>query len=363
MTLLYGAGVVFEQNEWAQGRVTEADFQVLQQYKCGIVRLHAIRLYQIMPSDGVIDESFFVNTVDKFVALAKKYGMNITIDIGDWSTGQAFGGMGFPTWMTTGFTNRGDFQNAFWDLDNPACTHQRQRFLEIWHFIAARYKDAKNVGFSIYNEPLNGAGSRFGINIHGMTDAQFSDHIGTSYSSFMEQVSDTIRDAGATIQPIIVNSPFTYYLKDQKKIDRNNVFWDVHLYYDARTNFAAWTKLFEDRQNHFSSLGMNMIMGEWGIYDWTYFKSIDYKAVLTQLLDYIKSKGVEFVTWLGYGAFRTDLSAQQKEDVLSIVCVPATNLITEPPGQHAVGTVAAVIFAGSITAFVIWLATRKRRKR
>jgi hypothetical protein len=73
-----------------------------------------------------------------------------------------------------------------------------------------------------------------------------------------------------------------------------------------------------------------MIMGEWGIYDWVYFNSVDYKAVLTQLLNYIKSKGVEFVTWLGYGAFRTNLTATQKEEVLNIVCVPATNLITEP---------------------------------
>lgn len=360
---MYGAGVVFEWNEWANGYITETDFQVLQQHNCGIVRLHATRLARIMPTDGVIDESFFVNYWDKFVALAKKYGMNITLDIGDWSTGSQYGGAGFPTWMTFSFATAADFQKAFWDLTNPACSHQRQRFLEIWRFIADRYKDEKHVGFSIYNEPLNVPNKNFGVNMHGLSDAAFSDYIGTQYSLFMEQLSDTVRAAAATIQPIIVNSPFIFYLKDQKKINRPNIYWDVHLYYDANTNYAAWTKLFDDRQNYFAGLGMPMIMGEWGIYDWVYFTSIDYKAVLTQLLGYIKSKGVEFVTWLGYGAFRTDLSAQQKEDVLNIVCVPATNLITEPPGQHAVVKVAAVVLAGSITAFIIWLATRKRRKR
>ncbi len=331
--MIYGAGVVFEESEWYGGYVTEADFQVLQQHNCGIVRLHAIRLYQIMPSDGTIDQNFFINTIDKFVALAKKYGMNITLDIGDWNTGSQFGGGGFPTWMTAGFATAADFQKAFWDLTNPACDHQRQMFIQVWHFIADRYKAETHVGFSIYNEPLNVANKHFEINIHGLSDAAFSNYIGTQYSLFMEQISDAIRGAGASIQPVIVNSPFVFYLTDQKKINRSNVYWDVHLYYDVNTNYVAWTKLFDDRQNYFASLGMPMIMGEWGIYDWVYFNTIDYKAVLTQLLNYIKSKGLDFVTWLGYGAFRTNLTAIQKDEVLNIVCVPAKIPITEPVTQ------------------------------
>jgi hypothetical protein len=331
MTLIYGAGVVFEEAEWFGGHITEADFQLLAKYGCGIVRLHAIRLYHIMPTDGVIDQNFFANVIDKFVALAKKYKMNITIDIGDWSTGSQFGGGGFPTWMTTGFATAADFQKAFWDLTNPTCNHQRAMFLKVWQFIADRYKTEIHVGFSIYNEPLNVANKHFENNIHGLSDAAFSDYIGTQYSLFMEQLSDTIRGAGAAIQPIVVNSPFVFYLKDQKKINRANIYWDVHLYEDPQTNFAAWQRLFDERQNYFASLGMPMIMGEWGIYDWTYLKSIDYKTALTDMFNYIKSKGVEFVTWLGYGAFRTNLTAQQKDDILKIVCAIASNVITEPP--------------------------------
>jgi len=330
MALIYGAGVVFESNEWHGGYITETDFQLLQKHKCGIARLHAMRLYQIMPTDGTIDQTFVVNYMDKFVALAKKYGMNITLDIGDWNCGADFGGAGFPTWMTAGFATAADFEKAFWDLTNPACDHQRQMFLQVWHFIADRYKGEKHVGFSIYNEPLNVANKNFGVNIHGLTDAAFSDYIGTQYSLFMEQLSDTIRGAGATIQPIIVNSPFVFYLTDQKKINRSNIYWDVHLYVGPNANYAAWTKAFDDRQNYFASLGMPMMLGEYGIYDWVYFKSVDYKTILQQQIDYIKSKGIEYVTWLGYGAFRTDLTATQKEEVLNIVCVPATNLLTEP---------------------------------
>jgi hypothetical protein len=328
MTLQYGAGVVFEEQEWFGGHISEADFQTLKSYNCGIVRLHAIRLAQIMPSDGVIDTNFFITYIDRYVALAQKYGMNITIDIGDWSTGSQYGGNGFPTWMTTGFATAADFQKAFWDTTNPACNHQRAMFQSVWQFIANRYKNVPNVGFSIYNEPLNVPNKHFEINIHGLSDAAFSNYIGTQYSLFMENVIDVIRATGAALQPIIVNSPFTFYLTDQKVIQRSNVYWDVHLYVDAQTSVMQWEIMFDARQNYFSSLGMPMIMGEWGIYDWAYFATIDYKATLTALLDYIKSKGVEFVTWLGYGAFRTNLTAQQKADVLSVVCVAATNLIT-----------------------------------
>ncbi len=77
----------------------------------------------------------------------------------------------------------------------------RAAFAALWAFMAERYPDNPLVRFSIMNEPFC---------LVTIPDGKTAEHLAESYSAFMEDVVDAIRQAGATRHKVHVDKPFLW---------------------------------------------------------------------------------------------------------------------------------------------------------
>jgi hypothetical protein len=111
----------------------------------------------------------------------------------------------------------------FFDIDMRAQDRNRAAFVDLWKYIASRYKDNPWVMFGVMNEPLC---------LVDIPDQAAASRLSRSYSLFMERISDAIRSVGAS-QPIVVDFPFLFDSQGSyilNPINRDGIVWEVHPY-------------------------------------------------------------------------------------------------------------------------------------
>jgi hypothetical protein len=226
---LYGA--TWPGNSPEESWFTIDDVRRIKEAGGNCIEIHLMPLPDLMPTRNVPDEAHFSTWVDKWVAWATQYEMYCILDITgigarwDWEIA-----LTFPNWLWEGLyttpTTKAEYDaimRDFFDLNVAKQDVNREAFINLWKFIANRYKDNPYVMFSIMNEPFCGsAPENHDINIP----------LGQSYSTYMTMVVDAIRSVGAQ-QLVFINKPYLWdsqWRMTVQPVNRDNIVWEDHFY-------------------------------------------------------------------------------------------------------------------------------------
>jgi hypothetical protein len=148
---------------------TDEDYIRLRSWNVTAARFQ-MRWDLLEPQLGNYSESY-MRTIDSEIALAKKYGIYIILDMHHYHWSKHFSyanGFGFPEWLVYGYPNDIEGENQseddFWfgkgpngteaSLSNPS---QQDRFIAAWKLIASRYANEPAVAaYDLFNEPPRG---------------------------------------------------------------------------------------------------------------------------------------------------------------------------------------------------------------
>lgn len=201
-----------------------------------------------------------------------------------------------PSWIWSGLyttpTTKAEYDviaRDFFDLDISIQNNNRAAFVNLWTFIANRYKTNPYVIFSIMNEPLC-------LVSPDHDDSNIA--LGQSYSTYMTTIVDAIRSTGAQ-QLIFINRP---YLWDSAwnwavyQVNRDNIVWEDHAYVTAGTNLAAW----ESNINQYVQLfmvgfGKPLYIGEYAFNPMNVMHTSypsTWQTILADMVAYMDSKQV-----------------------------------------------------------------------
>jgi aryl-phospho-beta-D-glucosidase BglC (GH1 family) len=274
---------------------TEDDVRQIRDYGGNVFEIHDSRLGQIMPQRGVVDENYFVNWMDKWVAWGEKYKVYYIIDIG--GLANFSWGPTYPTWLWEGLypepTNDAECDaivRDFFDTNISKQDVNRQAFIDAWKFIANRYKNNSYAIFSIMNEPL------YHIDKPNSSTAR---HLGDTYSTLMTQVVDGIRSTGAQ-QIILIDKPDVWYLSNVKPVDRNNIAWEDHLYVSSGFNISQWKSSMDTYvQKYTVDFGKPFFVGEYGVDP--PLAVADWQNAISQEVAYLNTRPIAGRQWHQWG--------------------------------------------------------------
>jgi len=126
------------------------------------------------PPPAPYNETYF-RLIDEFIAKAKARGMNVIFDFGQFGWGRSVGGnAGAPDWTVASECRDlpGPLPNAppqastsvgcayfnFWENESVDGVRIQDAYINLWRFVAERYKDEPAVSiYDLYNEPFGGA--------------------------------------------------------------------------------------------------------------------------------------------------------------------------------------------------------------
>jgi aryl-phospho-beta-D-glucosidase BglC (GH1 family) len=194
----------------------------------------------------------------------------------------------------------------------------RQSFIDLWVFLANRYKDKQYVMFGIMNEPFSHC---------TITSRAQSQHMGYTYATYMAQVVDAIHNAGAT-NLIFIDKPYTWADSgdinpvDVQPVNRDGIVWEDHYYVDTDTTaqINLWKARLDAGIAKFTvQFGKPFYIGEYGPFPTNLAGWLD---VLTQLTAYLQGK-VAGRAWHEWGAlageYYNEFSVADSETLLSTV--------------------------------------------
>ena len=312
-----------------------ADVKRMKQAGATCMDMHTIGLPELMAKRNVPNEPFFTTWVDVWVDWCTQNQMYCILNIqgldaeADW----AFY-LSMPPWLweglyaTPSYTNKAACDSIirdFFDLDIAKQNINRAAFINLWKFIAKRYKDNPYVIFSIMNEPF------WAVDI---PDEATAIHLGQYYSTFIEQIVDSIRSTGST-QMVFIDFPFLFDHDGRptvKPVDRDSIVWEAHVYGNVwepnnetfKANLNNYVKLFV------TEFKKPLFIGEYGFGNTLGIRENgnNWKPVLFGEVEYLKSLpllGRHFVSWDDmYGEHATfsgasDLTAEESEWVIKTV--------------------------------------------
>ena len=308
--------------------INEAPFSYedIQQTKIwggNVLSFYGIRVEWMMPEKNVIDENYFKNNLDPLAEGCKDLELYCIIGLGEWKWSSYFGqGGGMPEWMFEGKYNKTEADKwqsirDFWDVNATIQEDNRGYFIDVWKFIANRYKDNPYVLFSIWDEPC------------GALDHEAYDEVlrfGHSYARFMEEVVDAIRSTGAK-QIIIINRPYLWYLSDVRPVNRE-VVWDNHAYIRGSSD-AEWYDDYVKRSADIfiEDFGKPLFWGGFGLYPHSLYNTLDYQTILQNNVKLFNELGFCGYIWLQWGNLYGEyyyklgygLTAEQTQDIISII--------------------------------------------
>jgi hypothetical protein len=253
------------------------------------IELHENGVPELMPTRDVINQEAFIDRMDTWVNWVTSNQMYCIIDMRGFSASADWAiSLGLPTWLWNGYptpTTEAAYNaiiEDFWNLSAHNQDLNRQAFVDLWSFIANRYKDNPYVLFSISNEPFAG------LNITGDTSIRY---FGQSYSTFMGQIIDGIRSAGAN-QIIIVNAPFLWDSQGRATVQsviRSNVMWEAHAF------VASWCPTLNSWEGAINSyiqtyaigFGQPLYIGEYGSNPPNYPQ--DWETILAGQVSYLNN--------------------------------------------------------------------------
>jgi hypothetical protein len=249
---------------------TLADVQRMKNAGATCIEMHQIGIPELMPGRDLPNEKFFENWVDVWVDWCTQNEvyciLNVT-GLGAWEDWAFY--LSLPYWLWDGIYPAPDHTDKqacdaiirdFFDLNVTKQNINRTAFIHLWKFIANRYKDNPYVIFSIMNEPF------WQVEI---PDESTAIHLGQSYSTFMEQIVDSIRSTGAT-QQVIIDLPFLWdhnWRFTVQPVNRENIIWEAHAYGSVwepglesfKSNIKTSIQLFVN------DFGKPLFVGEYGI--------------------------------------------------------------------------------------------------
>ena len=264
-----------------------------------ILEIHGLRFKNMMLERGIIDEVWFVNNLDKWVSWCEQMQIYYIINMRNFKWSSSRGCM-MPDWFLEGRYDPPYDETTcdkacidLLDVDNPLQEDNRQDFIDLWEFIANRYKNNKYALFGIMNEPL----CRVQLN-----DSSLAKHLGVTYSRFMEGVVDAIRSTGAK-QLIFVDRPYVWYLSNVQPVKRSNIVWEDHLYVQTKyepKNVNSWKTAMDNKIQRFvRDFGKPLYMGEYGSYPFSAYDEglSDWRAILAQQVEYLNSSEIAGYSW------------------------------------------------------------------
>jgi len=242
---------------------TEADIQTMKANGANYVELHICRFNEVMPTKDVLDTSYFTDWVDVWVDWATDNEMYVSINIAGFKYSSSYN---IPDWIWSSNystpSTKADWDEIirdFFDTDEPKMGGSRASFVGAWEDIANRYKSNDYVLFNIMNEPL--------ITVD-LIDAATAQHLGETYSEFMEDVVDAIHATGAE-NIIIIDVPFVTsypnYVSNIQPVDKSGIIWEQHLYMSSSYTFAQWCSALDTRLSRLvGTFAKPVIVGEYG---------------------------------------------------------------------------------------------------
>jgi hypothetical protein len=284
------------------------DVKRMKQAGANYIELNGLPLPDLMRERNVPNESYFTNWVDVWVDWCTQTKMYCTLNIPspddrwDWAYYQTI-----PSWLWAGISDPPSPAKKaacdativdFFDLDVAKQDANRAAFINLWKYIADRYKDNPYVMYGILNEPFAGV---------DVKDAAL--HLSHSYSTFMEQVVDGIRSTGSK-QNVIIDRPFLWSSRDGAQIvdavDREGIIWEAHEYVNVAVTptFPYFMGQMDEIVRQFvTEFKKPLMIGEYGIDPLTDIRTTyasNWREILASEVAYLDSKplvGRQYVNW------------------------------------------------------------------
>jgi len=186
--------------------------------------------------EGIIDQSYFSQHLDKVVSWCSKYGVYVILDMHQWKGGSQWGGRGFPQWITAGYSTTELARDTFaYELisgqGNGA--YLQERFKLAWQTLIGRYKDNPSVvGYQILNEPF----------IVFLDFEKRGAELGPMIMDFMDRVALSLRSIDP--ETMILYSPYQNYDTDggaryNRKPALANIAWGRN-HYDYASSYHEY---------------------------------------------------------------------------------------------------------------------------
>jgi hypothetical protein len=309
--------VNMDHNEYNHGYFTAEDVALMQTHGGNCLELNGFRVGYMMPSRGSIDSAYLAK-LDGYVDICENAKMYMIFTFDDMS--YATWGSGMPNWMLDGHGyGTAPYSEAtvnqalldFFDTDNTLHNDNRQSFIDLWVFLASRYKDKQYVMFGIMNEPFSHC---------PITSRTQSQHMGVTYAHYMEQMVDAIHAVADNL--IFIDFPYVWYVSDVQPVNREGIVWEDHLYVNTNTpaDIASWKSGIDAMVARFAGdFGKPFYLGEYGPFP---TNLTGWLNVFTQLTTYLQGKMAGHA-WHEWGAlageFYNEFSVADSETLLSTV--------------------------------------------
>jgi hypothetical protein len=300
-------GATYDANFPEETWFTEDDVKRIKEDGGNLIEIHLNPLTRLMPQRNVVNEKYFETWIDKWVNWATKYQLYVILDITgigarwDWEIATSF-----PSWLWEGLyttpTTKAEYDDIirdFFDLNVSKQDVNREAFINLWKFIANRYKDNPYVMFSIMNEPF------CGVYFMGPYDSNIA--LAQSYSTYMEMIVDAIRGEGAQ-QIIFINKPYLWdsrWRMAVQPVNRDNIVWEDHLYVSSDFTIDQW-KSFIDKyvQKFVTEFGKPLFIGEYGFDPLSVIRAnydSSWKNILNEQIVYLDNSPIAGRQWHNWG--------------------------------------------------------------
>jgi hypothetical protein len=288
-------GATWDANSPEETWFTLEDINRIKEAGANLIEIHLNPLTRLMPTRNVVNEEFFSVWIDKWVDWTTQCQLYVILDITgigarwDWEIATSF-----PNWLWEGLystpTTKEEYDviiRDFFDLNVSKQDINREAFINLWEFIADRYKDNPYVMFSIMNEPFCGvAPSNDDSNIA----------LGQSYSAYMTMIANAIRDTGAQ-QLIFINKPYLWdsqWRMTVQPVNRDNIVWEDHAYVNKYSpTFDDWKKEINKAVQKFvNGFEKPLFIGEYGFDPMSLIRTnytTTWKQILTDQVAYLDS--------------------------------------------------------------------------
>jgi hypothetical protein len=292
-------GTQIDSNEYAKGYFSPQDLQTIKSYGGNCVEIHQLRVGKMMPQRNAIDESYFINNVDQWVSWCEQAEVYCLLNVREFKWVSY--GAGMPDWMLDGHGygsapyNESTVDKAFIDFldtDNPLHDDNRQCFIELWKFIANRYKNNQYAMFGLMNEPL----------CQISLDGTQATHLGITYSNLMEQIVDGIRSVGAD-NLVFIDRPYVWDWNRVQPVNRTNVVWEDHLYINPSFSLDQWKSMIQNQIVHrfMGDFQKPVYMGEYGFAPFSVYEDGYWPSDLAGEVAFLKSSGIAGYSWHTWG--------------------------------------------------------------
>ena len=278
-----------------------SDVQRIKSNGGTVLELHMMPISKMMPTKGSVNVSWFNEKLDKYVSWCEQTKLYCIISLPSIELNYA----PIPSWLFNGETpNQASID--FWNISNTLFESNRQAIIQLFQFIADRYKNNKTVIFGLINEPFMGNSL-----VNGGNAAQLS----VSYARLVERIIDAIRSTGAQ-QPIFVDKPYVWFSTDlshYERVNRNNIVWEDHAYANVggkwSTSLTAWKNIISTYvQTYVSTFSKPFYVGEYGVleYSTTFDSNMEWdktpywKENLTGEVNFLKTLPLAGYAWHEY---------------------------------------------------------------